>query len=169
MAAYLARAVLILPMTDATTAELFLLIRLLAAALLSGLLGWERERSGKSAGLRTHMLVGIASALFMALSEAILLRSPGGPDAIRIDLLRTVQAVATGVGFLGGGVIFVRRNEGNVKGLTTAASIWATSAIGLGAGAGLYVLSGGATLLLLAVLTVMKWFEPRPDPLQESE
>lgn len=142
------------------SAEALLLVRLVAAALLAGVLGWEREQAGKNAGLRTHMLVGIASALFMVLSEAVLLRStPDASDAFRLDLLRVVQAVATGIGFLGAGVIFVRRDHDEVKGLTTAASIWATSAVGLAVGAGLYVLSTGATLLLLFVLRVMRHFD----------
>lgn len=135
-------------------------MRLVAAALLAGVLGWERERAGKNAGLRTHMLVGIASALFMVLSEAVLLRSAPDPTgSTRLDLLRVVQAVATGVGFLGAGTIFVRHEQFRVKGLTTAASIWATSAVGLAAGSGLYVLSAGSTLLMLLVLKGLQRFE----------
>ncbi len=142
--------------------EASFLIRLVVAALLTGAMGWEREKTGKNAGLRTHMLVGVASALFMVISEAILLTSSSSPDAARLDVLRTVQAVATGVGFLGAGVIFHQAEGGTVKGLTTAASIWAASAIGLGVGVGLYVLSTGATLLLLFILVVVKMLERPP-------
>ena len=148
-----------MPLPATFSVEALLLARLVVAGVLAGLLGWERERSGKNAGLRTHILVGMASALFMALSEAILLRSGSAPDAVRLDLLRTVQAVATGIGFLGAGVIFVKHEVDRVKGLTTAASVWATSAVGLAAGAGLYVLSAGSTLLLFFVLTRLKRFE----------
>ncbi len=147
-------------MFDSYSSEAFLLVRLVAAGVLSAALGWEREFAGKSAGLRTHTLVGLASALFMALSEAILLRdSAATPDAARLDLLRVVQAVATGIGFLGAGVIFVKHEMDRVKGLTTAASIWATSAVGLAAGAGLYVLAAGSTVLLLFILRGLKRFE----------
>lgn len=131
--------------------ELLLLLRLVVAALLAGVLGFEREQSGKAAGLRTHMLVGIASALFMAVGEAL----PGRAG----DPLRTVQAVATGVGFLGAGAIFFVPKSRRVHGLTTAASIWATSAIGLTAGAGAFVLAAGATALLAFVLRGVVWIE----------
>ncbi len=134
-------------MPPTTALELELVGRLVAAALLTGAIGWERERAHKAAGLRTHMLVGIAAALFTVLSEAIALR--GGSPA---DLLRTVQAVATGVGFLGAGVFFASPGEARVRGLTTAASLWAVSAVGMCAGAGYYILGFGATLLLLVVL-----------------
>lgn len=134
--------------------QLLLVVRLVVAALLAGVLGFEREQSGKAAGLRTHMLVGIASALFMALGEAM--TGTGDP-------LRTVQAVATGVGFLGAGAIFFQTTERRVHGLTTAASIWATSAVGLTAGAGAYVLAAGATLLLVVVLRGLRLAEVRVE------
>lgn len=134
--------------------QLLLVVRLVVAALLAGVLGFEREQSGKAAGLRTHMLVGIASALFMALGEAM--TGTGDP-------LRTVQAVATGVGFLGAGAIFFQTTERRVHGLTTAASIWATSAVGMTAGAGAYVLAAGATLLLVVVLRGLRLAEVRVE------
>lgn len=138
-------------MPPTTALELELVGRLAAAALLTGALGWERERARKAAGLRTHMLVGIAAALFTVLSEAIALRPGGAPT----DLLRTIQAVATGVGFLGAGVFFAAPSEARARGLTTAASLWAASAVGMCAGAGYYVLGFGATLLLLVVLNTL--------------
>lgn len=143
---------------DHATDQLLLVLRLVVAALLAGVLGFEREQSGKAAGLRTHMLVGIASALFMALGDAL----PGRTG----DPLRTIQAVATGVGFLGAGAIVFPKSEHRVHGLTTAASIWATSAVGLTAGAGAYVLATGATLLLLFVLRGLYYAEnqtQKPD------
>ncbi|MGH7510646.1 MAG: MgtC/SapB family protein [Gemmatimonadales bacterium] len=139
--------------------ELPLLVRLLAAGAFAAVLGWERESARKPAGLRTHMLVGIASALFTVLADLAVREYPGTGAGLRADPIRVIQAVAIGIGFLGGGVIFVSRTGRSVRGLTTAASIWATAAIGIAAGLGHYVLAGGATLLLLVVLRVMAKFE----------
>jgi putative Mg2+ transporter-C (MgtC) family protein len=139
--------------------QLLLLIRLLAAGFLSGVLGWERESARKPAGLRTHMLVGIASALFTLLAELAVVDYPGDAGGMRADPIRVIQAVAIGVGFLGSGVIFVARNEESVRGLTTAGSIWATAAIGIAVGLGYYVLAVGATLILLLVLRGMARFD----------
>ena len=137
--------------------ELHYLVRLLVAAILSGVLGWERERARKSAGLRTHMLVGIAAALYTSIGELAIagIPSDAGFDA---DPIRAVQAVAIGIGFLGSGVIFVSRQD-RVQGLTTAASIWATAAIGLAAGLQHYLLAAGATVLLLLVLRGLARFD----------
>ena len=142
-----------------TQAQLLLLIRLVAAGALSGALGWERESARKPAGLRTHMLVGIASALFTLLAELAVLDYPGEVNGMRADPIRVIQAVAIGVGFLGSGVIFVAKTGESVLGLTTAASIWATAAIGIAAGLGYYVLAVGATLILLLVLRGMARFD----------
>ena len=139
--------------------QLLLLVRLVAAGILSGMLGWEREAARKPAGLRTHMLVGIASALFTVLAELAVVHYPSDAGGMRADPIRVIQAVAIGVGFLGSGVIFVSKNDDSVRGLTTAGSIWATAAIGIAAGLGYYVLAVGATLLLLLVLRGMAQFE----------
>lgn len=139
--------------------ELALLVRLLAAGALAALLGWEREAAHKPAGLRTHMLVGIASALFTVLAELAVGEHPGSDGGLRSDPIRVIQAVAIGIGFLGSGVIFVSKSGESVRGLTTAASIWATAAIGIATGLGYYALAVGATLLLLFVLRVMVRFE----------
>lgn len=139
--------------------ELALLVRLVLAAALAAILGWERESARKSAGLRTHMLVGIASALFTVLAELAVRDYPGGDSGLRADPIRVIQAVAIGVGFLGSGVIFVSKSGESVLGLTTAGSIWATAAIGIAAGLGYYILAVGATLLLLAVLRGMSRFD----------
>lgn len=139
--------------------ELLLLLRLVLAAGLAAVLGWERESARKSAGLRTHMLVGIASALFTVLAELAVRDYPGAEGGLRADPIRVIQAVAIGVGFLGSGVIFVSKSGDTVLGLTTAGSIWATAAIGIAAGLGYYLLAVGATLLLLAVLRGMSRFD----------
>jgi putative Mg2+ transporter-C (MgtC) family protein len=139
--------------------EFELLIRLLIAAAFAGLLGWERESAHKPAGLRTHMLVGIAAALYTALAELAVSRIHPAAEGFQADPIRAIQAVAIGIGFLGSGVIFVSRHEDRVRGLTTAASVWATAAIGIAAGLGHYRLAAGATLLLLFVLRVLARFD----------
>jgi putative Mg2+ transporter-C (MgtC) family protein len=142
--------------------ELQFLIRLLVAAALAAVLGWEREHARKSAGLRTHMLVGIAAALYTALAQLAVADMSLSDEGFRADPIRAIQAVAIGIGFLGSGVIFVSRHEDRVQGLTTAASIWATAAIGIAAGLEHYVLATGATILLLFVLRVLVRFDA-PD------
>jgi putative Mg2+ transporter-C (MgtC) family protein len=138
--------------------ELQLLVRLLVAAALAGLLGWERERARKSAGFRTHMLVGIAAALYTTVGELAVATLPANSN-LTPDPIRAVQAVAIGIGFLGSGVIFVSRNRDRVQGLTTAASIWATAAVGLAAGLEHYILAVGGTFLLLFVLRGLARFD----------
>jgi putative Mg2+ transporter-C (MgtC) family protein len=142
--------------------ELQFLIRLLVAAALAAVLGWEREHARKPAGLRTHMLVGIAAALYTALAQLVVVDISPSEKGFQADPIRAIQAVAIGIGFLGSGVIFVSRHEDRVQGLTTAASIWATAAIGIAAGLERYILAVGATMLLLFVLRVMVRFDA-PD------
>jgi putative Mg2+ transporter-C (MgtC) family protein len=137
--------------------EYAILIRMVVAAVLAGVLGWEREHAGKSAGFRTHMLGGIAAALYTGLA-ALATADPAA--AGRADPIRVIQAVAVGVGFLGGGMIFVTDNR--VQGLTTAASIWATAAMGIAAGLAHYRLAVGATILFAVVLHLLVRFEPSP-------
>ena len=103
-------------------------VRLLIAALLGGLLGYDGERAGKSAGLRTHMLVSLGAALFVLLPQ-----QAGMSDA---DISRVIQGVVDGVGFLGAGAIVKGSREAEVQGLTTAAGIWLTAAVGIAAGLG---------------------------------
>ena len=120
------------------------LLRLILAAVASGLVGFERESVHKPAGIRTHMLVGLGSALFVL---AILSVLPG-------EAARIMAGIATGIGFLGAGTIF--RAKDHVVGLTTAASIWAVAAIGLTFGLGEYVLAVVAAILVLLVLQLKK-------------
>jgi putative Mg2+ transporter-C (MgtC) family protein len=128
------------------------LVRLLAALVLSGIIGWEREYTGKAAGLRTHMLVGLGAASFLILGE-LLARSFNAHGAdLELDPLRIVQAVVIGVGFLGAGTIFVSRGDKHVIGLTTAASIWATAGVGMLAGLGSFLIAAFATVLIVCVL-----------------
>jgi len=146
-------------MEFAPRTELVLLLRLAVAGALAAVLGWERESAHKPAGLRTHMLVGIASALFTVLAELAVTQFPAEGGGLRSDPIRVIQAVSIGIGFLGSGVIFVSKTGDSIRGLTTAASIWATAAIGIAAGLQHYVLAIGATLLLMLVLKGMRRFE----------
>ena len=133
-------------------------LRLLLAALLGGLLGFERERKGKDAGVRTHMLVSMGAALF------VLLASQGGMKDS--ELSRVIQGVIAGIGFLGAGTILKAEREDKVYGLTTAAGIWLTAAIGVAAGLGRESTAVLSTVLVLGVLALVpalvKDVEPAP-------
>jgi putative Mg2+ transporter-C (MgtC) family protein len=128
--------------------------RLLAAAVLGGVLGIERQYEHKSAGMRTHMLVTMGSALFTA---APLL---GGVSAEHVT--RIIQGIATGIGFVGGGTILKMTDQREVRGLTTAANIWLAAAVGVAVGAGWLVPAVLGTVLALVVLyfleRVERWF-----------
>jgi putative Mg2+ transporter-C (MgtC) family protein len=138
------------------TEDLQILLRLLVALVLGGVVGWERQAAGKSAGLRTHILVAMGAALFVGLGELFIQRFSHAGDTLRFDPIRIVEAVVTGVSFLGAGTIFVARGSARVRGLTTAASIWLTAAIGLAVGLERYVLAAGSTVLAWFVLRVLQ-------------
>jgi putative Mg2+ transporter-C (MgtC) family protein len=135
--------------SDAPDAEQVtrIMTRLLLAGLLGGVLGYERESRGKAAGIRTHMLVAMGAALF------VLVPSLGGMAVA--DLSRVIQGVVTGVGFLGAGAIIKHRDEEDVQGLTTAAGIWMTAAIGVACGLGRESTALLSTLLALVVLVLL--------------
>src|SRR6187551_471607 len=122
-------------------------IRLLMAALLGGILGFEREQKGKAAGIKTHMLVAIGSALFVLIPQ-----QAGLSEA---ELSRVVQGIIAGIGFLGAGSILKGPDEKDLKGLTTAAGIWLTAAIGVAAGLGRESSAILCTFLALAILLIM--------------
>ncbi len=122
-------------------------LRLLLAALLGGVLGFERESKGKSAGLRTHMLVALGAAFFVLVPQ----QSGASGEAMS----RVIQGIVAGVGFLGAGAILKRGNQEEAKGLTTAASIWLTAAIGIAAGMGREASAVLCTLLALVILWVL--------------
>jgi putative Mg2+ transporter-C (MgtC) family protein len=125
--------------------QLELCLRVGIATLLSALIGFERERSGHAAGLRTHMLVGMGAALFTVLS--LFAFAPGDPG-------RVAAQVVVGVSFLGAGAI-IQRGSSRSRGLTTAAGIWAVAAIGMACGAAWYIVAVFATLLAWFVLAVV--------------
>jgi putative Mg2+ transporter-C (MgtC) family protein len=138
-----------------------MVMRLFMAALLGGLLGYEREQHGKSAGVRTHMLVALGSAMFILLPQ-----QAGGADA---DLTRIQQGLVAGIGFLGAGSIIKGGNEGDVKGLTTAASIWLTAAIGMAAGMGREASAVLCTLIALMIMAILpRVIRPSEDEKRET-
>lgn len=125
------------------------ILRLLVAGVLGGVIGWDREYRAKEAGLRTHFLVALGSALLMIVSQygfADVLDKPG----MRLDPARIAAQVVTGIGFIGAGSILIQKQF--VRGLTTAAGLWATSGIGLAVGGGMYVIGFFAMLLTLVGL-----------------
>lgn len=130
----------------------------LGALAAGGAVGLEREFRGQPAGLRTHLLVCLASAFLMLMSvEQGAWAARLSPDLVRIDPVRMAHGILTGVGFLCGGVIF--RTGVTVHGLTTAASLWITSALGMLFGVGLYGLAIGATVLVVLVLAALRLFD----------
>lgn len=141
--------------------ELNILQRCLVAIVLSGILGWEREAAGKSAGVRTHMLVGLGATLFVVLGELFVKHFGSEEVQMRFDPIRVLEAVVTAVAFLGAGMIFVSRGADRVKGLTTAASILVTSAVGLIVGLEYYLLAAGVTAMIFIVLHVLGWLKDR--------
>lgn len=127
-------------------------LRCLVAGVLGGLLGYERQRSGKAAGLRTHMLVAVGAALFVLI--------PALAGAAPADLTRVIQGVVTGVGFLGAGTILKDDERGEVRGLTTAAGIWLTAAVGVAAGLGRL---GSAVVIALLALVILALLPHQSD------
>ena len=121
-----------------------LIVRLLVAALLGGALGYERERSGKSAGVRTHMLVAMGSAFFVLIPERAGMEFE--------DLSRIIQGLTAGIGFIGAGSILKQSEQGRVQGLTTAAGIWMTAAVGTAVGLGREASAVLGTFLTLLIL-----------------
>ena len=122
-----------------------LILRLFLGGMMGGLIGLEREFRAKEAGLRTHFIVALGSALFMIISQYAF----GG----RYDAARVAAQVVSGIGFIGAGVIIFQKNV--VRGVTTAAGLWVAAAIGLACGAGMFVVAGAATLMTVLCLEAM--------------
>ncbi len=134
--------------------------RIAVGGLLGALIGYERHRHGRQAGLRTHLLVALASALFMVVSSQFAYYQgfqPGG--LIEVDASRVAASVVSAVGFLGAGAIL--RTGATVQGVTTAAGLWLVTAIGLSAGAGMYVEAGIGTSLGLVALALLRRLESK--------
>lgn len=132
-------------------AEIEIILRLIVAAILGGIIGYERELHRKPAGLREHTLVCLGSALFTVMTFGL-----AGPN---VDTTRMAAAIVMGIGFLGAGTIFKANDK--VRGLTTAAELWVLAAIGVAAGAGMFLVAGVATLLTFLILSPGKRLEAR--------
>lgn len=130
---------------DAATTTV-IVVRLLTAAVLGGLLGMERESKRRAAGLKTHILVSIGSALFV-MAPLLSGISPA-------DVTRVMQGIVSGIGFLGAGAIIKMERDERIEGLTTAAGIWMVSAVGMAAGMGMEILALATTLIALAVVSL---------------
>lgn len=131
-----------------------IVLRLLVAVVLGGMLGYERESVGASAGLRTHMLVSLGAALF------VLIPLQAGMQIG--DLSRVLQGVTAGIGFIGAGAILKHHQQDDVKGVTTAASVWLTAAIGIAAGMGREATAVLSALLALVILAILR-ITPKRD------
>ena len=143
--------------------ELEFIVRIFVASLLGGAIGLEREYRDKAAGFRTHFLVALGSALFMVISaygfEGVLAGDFNAP--IRLDVSRIAAQVVTGIGFIGAGTIIFQKNA--VRGLTTAAGVWVTAAIGMACGGGMYVLAIAASIMVLVGLEAFNFFLRKLD------
>lgn len=142
--------------------HLELVFRILVGALLGGIIGYERDIHGRQAGLRTHLIVAMASATFMAVSTHFMFYQGYEPKAgvpLEIDASRIAASVVSGVGFLAGGTIL--KTGLTIQGLTTAASLWLVTAIGLCAGSGMYVEGVAVTALGMVALTLLRILEDK--------
>jgi putative Mg2+ transporter-C (MgtC) family protein len=137
-----------------------LIIRLLAATLLGAIVGLERERAGKPAGLRTHTLVCLGTAIFVLVCSGVGMSSDG--------LSRVIQGIVTGIGFIGAGSILKLSEERDIRGLTTAAGIWMTAAIGVSVGLGSLGVAGLSTLLAIIILAVVGAVEARAEKVKSE-
>jgi putative Mg2+ transporter-C (MgtC) family protein len=140
-----------------------IIVRLIVAAVLGGLVGLERERLEWAAGLRTHALVCMGSALFMLVSS-FGFSEVLDENNVGLDPSRVAAQVASGIGFIGAGTIILRREREIVEGLTTAASVWAVAAVGLAIGGGLFLAGVATTLLSLVILVLVKPIKRRLFP-----
>jgi putative Mg2+ transporter-C (MgtC) family protein len=141
--------------------ELHALMNAALAVALGGIVGWERERAGKGAGLRTHMLVCLAASVFMAVGDFLMVHAHAQQDAttLRTDPIPIIGAIVTGVSFLGAGTIFRDPDVHRAQGLTTAASLLVVATIGICVALDRYILGAGTTILALLVLRVIVRFE----------
>lgn len=134
--------------------------RMIAAVLLGAAIGYERERAGKAAGLRTHILVTLGTSVFVVACAGY------GMDAD--GLSRVIQGIVTGIGFLGAGTILKLNNERDIKGLTTSAGIWMTAAIGVAVGLGMLGVALIGTIIAVIVLTALHRFEIKTETKPDS-
>lgn len=133
-----------------------IVVRLFTALVLGGMLGLERESKGRAAGLKTHMLVSIGSALFV-MAPLLMGIAPG-------DVTRVMQGIVSGIGFLGAGAIIKLERDERIEGLTTAAGIWMVSAVGMAAGMGMEIMALATTLIALAVVNTIPRIMRNEEP-----
>lgn len=133
--------------------QISIIVSAVIAAVLGSLIGWERDKAGKSAGPRTMALVGSACAAIVAIGAAV------GADAQFGDPTRALHAVVTGIGFLGAGLIFTDKHATSIQGVTTAATVYITAAVGIAVGLGFYFVGVGLTLIVLIVLRSTHFLE----------
>jgi putative Mg2+ transporter-C (MgtC) family protein len=141
-----------------------MIARIAVGAALGGVIGYERDRHGRPVGLRTHLIVAMAAATFMVISsQFVYWQHYGKDDLVEVDSSRIAASVVSAVGFLAGGAIL--RTGVTVQGVTTAAGLWLVTAIGMSAGAGMYVISVVVTAMGITGLTVLRRFEDKNDHL----
>lgn len=143
------------------------IIRLLVATALGAVIGLDREYRTKAAGFRTHVLVALGSALFMIISVHGFDDLPKDQMTLRMDPARIAAQVVTGIGFIGAGTIIFQKNV--VKGLTTAAGLWVTAAVGMACGVGMYVLAIVSTILVLICFEAFNFFLHKIRGKKENE
>ena len=145
--------------------EFKIIAQALVAIVLGGLLGWEREVAQKGAGLRTHMLVCFAAFMFVKCGELMIQemesRYSHNDEMLRADPVRIIEAIVTGLSFIGAGIIFKDRERNMARGVTTAASVLMVAPIGIAVALERYVLAVGTTILVLIVLRCVLWVEQR--------
>ncbi len=132
--------------------QIELIIRILFAAFCGAAIGYERKNRFKEAGLRTHLIVALASSVVMIISKYAFFDIING-TSVRLDPSRIASCIVTGVGFLGAGTIFVKKQI--VNGLTTAAGIWATAGLGMAIGAGMYIVGGVSTVIIIVAQIIL--------------
>ncbi|HTI15851.1 MAG TPA: MgtC/SapB family protein [Dictyobacter sp.] len=135
-------------------------LRLVAALFFGIIIGWEREYNEHNAGIRTNALVALGTALLTVVSGYGFLEFTSYPH-VQIDPTRIASYITAGIGFIGGGVIFLRQDQHKVKGLTTAACIWLIAAVGMACGAGMFAVAALATLLSLVILIGVRLLETK--------
>lgn len=135
------------------------LVRMVIACALAAVIGWDRESRGRAAGLRTHILVGLGAAGFAVMALDLTEIAGIGDRDVVVDPSRVVAAIVGGIGFLAAGAII--RSGGDIRGLTTAAGMWVTAAIGAASGLGAFGVACGMAALGVFVIVVLRWIEPR--------
>lgn len=143
--------------------DISLLLRVAAAMLFGGVIGFERELGKHAAGLRTHMLLAGAAALIVGLGDSVAehFQQDQYRGLLQVDPIRLIEAVVACVGFIAAGTIIRGARDGEVSGLTTASSLIMSAAVGIAVGIGAYVIAAGVTLMCVVVLTVMRKVEKK--------